>query len=266
MSLLIQACLAIALYLGASLYLWFQLRRQPKLNQGPFLGMAALAIIIHGMLSFQWVVTPDGLDFGLLPMSSALFFAINLVVLLSSLQKPLHNLFLGLFPITLIILLVSLFTERSSELAVAISHGISLHIIFSILAYSLLTIASFHAVLLAWQNWHLHNRQSGGWLQTHMPPLQTMEALLFELLWCGFFLLTLSLVTGLFFIDDFFAQQLAHKTFFSIAAWFFYAVLLWGHHVRGWRGNLAIRWTLGGFIALALSYTGSKFVLEVLLG
>ena len=78
-------------------------------------------------------------------------------------------------------------------------------------------------------------------------------------------LLTLSLVTGVIFVDDIFAQQLAHKTFFSILAWCIYAVLLWGRHQLGWRSQTAARWTFGGFVALMLAYFGSKFVLELLL-
>ncbi len=69
----------------------------------------------------------------------------------------------------------------------------------------------------------------------------------------------------LIFFEDFFAQHLAHKTFFSIFSWIFFAILLWGRHTQGWRGKTAVRWTLSGFITLAVAYWGTKFVLEVLL-
>ena len=45
-----------------------------------------------------------------------------------------------------------------------------------------------------------------------------------------------------------------------------YPLVLLGRHLRGWRGQLALRWTLAGFIALLLAYVGSRFVVEVLLG
>jgi len=32
-----------------------------------------------------------------------------------------------------------------------------------------------------------------------------------------------------------------------------------------WRGRLALRWTLAGFVALMLAYVGSRFVIEVVL-
>ena len=88
---------------------------------------------------------------------------------------------------------------------------------------------------------------------------------MFELVWAGFILLSLSIATGFIFIDDFMAQKLSHKTFFSIASWVIYAVLLWGRTALGWRGMQAVKWTLGGFSALMLAYFGSKLVLEVIL-
>ena len=98
-----------------------------------------------------------------------------------------------------------------------------------------------------------------------MPPLQTMEALLFDIVWAGFLFLTLSIITGAIFIEDMLAQKLSHKTVFSILSWLIYAVLLTGHQIQGWRGASAVRWVLGGFAALMLAYFGSKLVIEVIL-
>ena len=50
-----------------------------------------------------------------------------------------------------------------------------------------------------------------------------------------------------------------------MSAWFVFAVLLWGHHTLGWRGVIAIRWTLTGFVLLLLAYFGSKLVIEIIL-
>ena len=268
MSTLISGSAAIALYLCASLFLGLQLRQHPNLKVAPLLALSLLAIVLHGITSYQWIVTDNGIDFSLLPMASAIFLTINLIVLLSSLRKPLHNLFLLLFPLTVVVLLFALTTDSSGTkrtLEYAIPTDIGIHIILSVLAYSLLTIATCQALLLAWQNWRLRHHHLGGWLGQAIPPLQTMEELLFEVLWSGFILLTLSLITGLLFVDDLLAQHLAHKTVFSIIAWLFYGILLCGHHLKGWRGNTAIRLTLTGFVAIVLGYWGSKFVLEFLL-
>ena len=45
-----------------------------------------------------------------------------------------------------------------------------------------------------------------------------------------------------------------------------FAALLAGRRVYGWRGRVAVRWTLAGFLALVLAYIGTKFVIEIILG
>ena len=92
-----------------------------------------------------------------------------------------------------------------------------------------------------------------------------MEKLLFELIWIGFILLTLSVASGFIFLDDMFAQHLVHKTILSIIAWCIFAILLYGRHAQGWRGTTAIKLTIAGFVVLMLAYFGSKFVLEIIL-
>jgi len=118
--------------------------------------------------------------------------------------------------------------------------------------------------VLSVQNSFLHKHQPGGLIRL-LPPLKTMETLLFDAIIIGFICLSLSLVSGMIFLENMFAQHLAHKTILSILAWLVFAILLAGRWLAGWRGRTAIRWTLGGFISLMLAYFGSKFVLEVIL-
>jgi ABC-type uncharacterized transport system permease subunit len=98
-----------------------------------------------------------------------------------------------------------------------------------------------------------------------LPPLQTLEFSMFQIIAFGFFLLSLGLISGLMFLKDMFAQHLVHKTVLSIIAWLVFAILLWGRHRFGWRGRTAIRYTLSGFGSLMLAYFGSKLVLELIL-
>ena len=105
-----------------------------------------------------------------------------------------------------------------------------------------------------------------GYLQS-LPPLLSLEELLFRILWAGFLLLTLTLASGMLFSEEIFGRplQFTHKVVFGILAWLIFAALLAGRQVYGWRGRKALRLTLAGFLALVLAYIGSKFVLEVLL-
>ena len=99
----------------------------------------------------------------------------------------------------------------------------------------------------------------------NLPPLQTMESLLFEMIWTGLILLTLGMISGTIFIDDLFAQHLVHKTILSIIAWAIFAALLTGRQLKGWRGITASKWTLWGCLFLMLGYFGSKLVIEFIL-
>ncbi|WP_194720698.1 cytochrome C assembly family protein [Noviherbaspirillum malthae] len=147
------------------------------------------------------------------------------------------------------------------------------HVAIAILAYSSLTIAAFHAVLMALQESQLHappGEARGRWLAVaieRLPALLTMERLLFRLISFGFALLTLTVLSGVFFSEELFgtAFRWDHKTIFTMLSWALFGLLLAGRFWRGWRGKTALRFTLTGFATLLLAYVGSRFVLEVVL-
>lgn len=144
--------------------------------------------------------------------------------------------------------------------------GFRLHFLSAMLAYSLFTLAAAHAVFMGFAEKKLHQRQLSRRMAS-MPPLLAMEALLFRMLTMAFVLLTLALGSGLLYSELLFGKpfSLDHKTFFAITSWLIFATLLIGRHIYGWRGRIALRWTLAGFAVLLLAYVGSRFVAEVLL-
>lgn len=255
--------LAIFLYLSAGLYCVLRFIKVQPVQRRGLLILAACALLFHGGGIFGLSVAQSGVQLGFFSVSSLIFWVINLIVLISSVKKSLHNLFILLFPLSALAVTASLI-GRNVDAQINLDHSLASHVVLSILAYSLLTIATLQALLLAYQNHQLKQKQGIGQIRL-LPPLQTMESLLFELLWAGQLLLTFSILSGAWFIEDIFAQHLAHKTVFSIAAWLIYALLLLGRHRLGWRGYTAIRWTLAGFALLMLAYFGSKVVLELIL-
>ncbi|MGD8176590.1 cytochrome C assembly family protein [Marinimicrobium sp. ARAG 43.8] len=263
MTTLLLNSLAAALYLLAGAYLAWTVRVGQEPRRQYLFAAVAVALLVHGLGVFSQVMVDNTVELGFFRVSSLLFWVINLIVLASSLRKPLHNLFIPLLPLSAVGVLASLLGQGAGH-PIVLDYALASHVLLSILAYSLLTIATLQALLLAWQNHQLKHRHPTGRVRL-LPPLQTMEALLFELLWAGHIALTLSILSGFVFLDDLFAQHLVHKTVFSLAAWVIYSVLLWGRHQLGWRGYTAIRWTLGGFVLLMLAYFGSKLVLELIL-
>jgi len=145
------------------------------------------------------------------------------------------------------------------------SSGTTLHILSSVMAFGVFSIAGVYALFVAVIDYFLRHHHLNPFVRA-LPPLETLERLLFQLITIGFILLTASLLSGLVFVDDLFSQHLAHKTILSIMAWMLFGLLLWGRWRYGWRGRNAVRLTLAGIVLLVLAYFGSKFVLESILG
>jgi ABC-type uncharacterized transport system permease subunit len=166
---------------------------------------------------------------------------------------------------------VTMVIEAITPTPPAITHSdmpaFQLHLAVAFAAYALFTIAALHAVLIALAEKHLHKAVPPA-MVADLPPLLTLEKLLFRMIQVGFVLLTLTLASGILFSEQIFGKPLIlnHQTGFGIASWVIFGALLLGRRIQGWRGRTAIHWTLAGFITLMLAYMGVKFVMEVLLG
>lgn len=224
---------------------------------------ALVAIAAHAVLLYPAIITPGGLNLGFVYAASLVALTSACLLAVSTFFQPVGNLGIVVFPVAAAT--IGLLLAWPGERLVAdASWQLETHILASLLAYSILALAVFQSILLSIQDRHLRNRQPGGFIRA-LPPLAVMESLLFQMIATGFALLSLALVTGFLFLEDIFAQHLVHKTTLSIIAWFVFGILLWGRWRFGWRGQTALRWTIGGFIFLMLAYFGSKFVLELVL-
>ncbi|MBE8190091.1 MAG: cytochrome c biogenesis protein CcsA [Candidatus Thioglobus sp.] len=219
--------------------------------------------ILAQALSFSDFWAGNGIIFGLANAAVFVAWLITILLFLASISKPVHALGIFLYPLAALVIIFSLiFPDTNAKI---IPLNLASHIFLSMSAYALLTLAVCQSVLLKIQEKHLHERQINRFI-SKLAPLQTMEQLLFQSLRIGFYLLTLSLISGFVFIDDLFAQHLVHKTTLSLLAWIIFATLVFGRKLFGWRGKQPINAIQVGFGLLLLAYFGSKFVLERLLG
>ncbi len=265
--------LAAALYAGLAGHLWRTRWRGPALDHpggGLALGERGLllvALLAHGASLRMAIFDGETMRFGFaIAISVMLWLAIALYWIESFYARMDGLQVLGLPTAAVAALLPAVFPDGHA-LSNAGSGAFRLHFLMAMLAYSLFTLAALHALLMAVAERKLHQGRISPFLAA-LPPLLTMEALLFRLIHVAFVLLTLTLVSGVFFSETLFGKALSfnHKTIFAILSWLIFAALLTGRHLRGWRGRLALRWTLAGFVALLLAYVGSRFVLEVILG
>ena len=139
-----------------------------------------------------------------------------------------------------------------------------IHISLALFSYSTLTIGALYALQLAWLDHKLKTKKALA-INPNLPPLLMVERQLFNIILIGTLLLTGTLLTGFFFVQDMFAQGKAHKGVLSFIAWLVYSVLLWGHYQKGWRGRKVTWFAVAGATLLTLAYFGSRFVREIIL-
>jgi ABC-type uncharacterized transport system permease subunit len=259
---------ALIAYATAFTLLW---RRLPALRQGeiPNKSPAIVAVffgaLLHAGVLASCACDTDGIDLGVLKALSLSGLVTLLIVLVSSLRQPLENLLLPVLPLTMLGLAAQLAWPTAPQNIIGHQPALEIHIMLSILAYSLFTLAALQALLLANQHHALHARRPSVFAHI-LPPLEDMETLLFRMISAGFVLLTFALLTGFMYLENIFAQHLVHKTILSIIAWAVFGALLIGRYSMGWRGQTAVRWTLSGYAVLLLAFIGSKIALEWVLG
>lgn len=237
----------------------------PEQSPNLLIALSAVGAALHGLANYLVIWSDGSLHLGIQSSASLVTWIMLLFVLLTSLRLPVQNLLVLILPLATLGVLSLLATPTVPTLPTAsLGDPLIWHILISIVAYSILFMAACQSVLLAVLEHRLKTRKTLRLLRL-LPPLQTMESLLFGLLWAGIIALTIAIGTGFVFLNDMFEQRVVHHTLLSLASWFLYAVLLAGHKLLGWRGTTAVRWTLIAFSLLVLAYFGSKFVIEVLL-
>jgi len=259
--------LAVGCYALAGAMLAWRLMRPADQPRGSTpLAIGALGAVAHAVAIGLGIAGTGTVNVGIEIAASIMGLIVVVMFLLTSRLQPAENLGAVIFPASAaIVALAWLVPERAVPLP-QVSAALVAHLVVALLAYALLSLAVVQALFIAWQERRLRSHPRGP-LRANLPPLQTMERLMFRMVTAGFALLTLTLVSGAVFSEELFGRPFVftHHVVLSVFAWIVFAVLLAGHWRFGWRGRSAARWTVSGFALLVLAYFGSKFVLEVLL-
>lgn len=260
---LLLAVLAAGLYITGAGRQWLTAKGTATPDRGLLLGTTGAAALCHLASLATTMVTEQGLNLAMFQVGSLISLVIVLLLLFSAWRKPVDNLFIGLLPLAAVVSLLAAVLPHK-VLMTDMSYALVWHILLSVLAFSLFTIASVQAVLVMLQDHQLRQHQTRGLLRS-LPPLQTMDALLFEMIWLGMILLSAAFAIGWPVVVDLKGQHLVHKVAFATIGWAVFATLLFGRYRFGWRGPVAGKWTLTGTGFLILAYFGSQFVLEYIL-
>lgn len=233
------------------------------------------AIVLHGAGLYMAILqSTSHLHLGwALALSAALWLGM-VVFWLESLVMRIDGLLLILLPAASLVSAVAAVFHQGYPVSNAGDEWLRIHLLIALTAYGLITVAALQSMLMASLDHYLHRPvadiQERGTLSRafdSLPPLLVQERLLFRLIWISFTILTLTVITGSLVSQRLTGMlfPLDHKTIFTLLSWLTFAVLLAGRHLRGWRGRKALRWTLLGFAFVLLSYSGSRFVIDVIL-
>jgi ABC-type uncharacterized transport system permease subunit len=256
------------MYVGLAWHFWRTRWRGAGASKGLQAWERAALLVplaLHGWLLYQGLASAE-LRFGFAQALSAMMFLGIAVYWIESLFYSLEGMQPLLLPLAAAAVpLPALFPGLASSGAHAQAPEFRLHLALAMAAYGLSVIALLHAALMAVLERRLNRKDSGFF--ANLPPLLTLEQLLFRVIAAAFVFLSLTLLTGIAFSEELFGRALRfdHKTVFALLSWLTFGLLLAGRSLHGWRGRTAVRWTLSGFLMLLFAYVGSRFVLEVVL-
>ncbi|VFR21878.1 FIG001154: CcsA-related protein [plant metagenome] len=275
--------LAALAYAVPGLLLWRTLARGGTVSAGKASHVTLLTALVlqvtalHGSilagdsLQLNWALALSAATW----LGMSMYWLENLVLRADGLQ-------LLLLPLAALTCLLAACFPEAQIVAHAGNPWLRAHLLISLAAYGFITIAALHSILMAIIDRHLHRpldtaaalpEDTSGRLSIFerlmdsMPPLLVQEQQLFRLIWMGFSMLTLAVGSGSISSMQITGAVLPldHKTIFTLLSWLTFGGLLLGRHIRGWRGRVALRWTLTGFAFMLLAYSGSRFVIEVIL-
>ena len=261
---------AIVCYLLVAFWLGAALRRGAMAEGGArnrWLLLTLVGLVAHTLALATDLASGHGLNLALTNAFSLIAWVVVTLFLITALRCPIDNLGVVILPVAALSLAAEWLWPGMQLVPAGSTLARRSHITVSLLAYSLIILGATQSLLLLVQEKQLRSKHTGGFMRA-LPPLQTMEDLMVQMVAVGFFLLTLTLLTGVFFSEAVFGAplKLNHHILLSVLAWVVFALFLLGRWRLGWRGRTAVYWVLGGALLLVLGYFGTKFVAEVLLG
>jgi ABC-type uncharacterized transport system permease subunit len=130
------------------------------------------------------------------------------------------------------------------------------HVILALFSYAIFGVAALQACILALQLKFLRHQPSHA-LLSKLPPVETMQNLMFTSISLGFIGLTVAIVLGLVFFEQG-GHLVLGKGSITLFAWAVYAGLLLAHFKLGLKLRMGVLWTILAWLGLTLAYFGTK--------
>lgn len=231
--------------------------RQNRAYRRLALVSAIIALICHGVALQQRIFdVSTGQNLSLLNLGAAVSLLICMVMTIVASRDRGWFLLPIVYSFAMINLAVASIFPNEFITHLEARPGLMIHIGLALFAYSTLVIAALYALQLAWLDYLLKHKKL--MLTASMPPLLSIERKMLHITQIGVVLLTLTLATGLLYMEHLFSAENIHKALLSTIAWIVYLTLLWGHYQRGWRGRSVVWSSFIGVLLLTCAYFGSR--------
>jgi ABC-type uncharacterized transport system permease subunit len=265
--------IAAFLYRVAALGIYFS-ERSAKPRELPWVRPAvAIGLCGQGYLIYEALFTYGTPHFGMALALSITLFCCTFILFVESFFSRIGSLLMFVLPLAAVSAILPILLPGSPLGKDTASFVFRMHLLLSILSYSLMTLALIQGLMLtaldkwlrAGKGYETASRDGRVSIVQNLPSVIDMEKVLFRLLWIGFLVLTAAIIFGMMFTNQLYGTSIRfdHKTVTTCLAWVIFGILLWGHHLLGWRGRFAARWVVIGFCMLMVSYIGIRLVVEL---
>lgn len=235
--------------------------------------MTLIGLIFHGIelyiriLNYH-VANPDAF-YALGHSISMVALFVTALFVLASMARAMINLGLAILPTTLLGLLAGRWLNPDNQIGINLQAGFEWHFALGIITFSVLSLTFAQSLLIIVQENQLrdHSRPASAVSLVSLPALQSMETLLFQLLWLGFIVLSLTLGSGFLANNAQYGTPLVfnHHTLLTLLTWLGYCILLGGRTFLFWRGRQAAFYTIICYSLFLLGYFGPRIVKELII-
>lgn len=223
---------------------------------------AAIGLTLWGTLDTGLISGPS-LHISLITATALATILVQGMYLVGLWRHGIRGLGLILLPVTAIpLILIPVLPHESAD---HIIHTSSLletgHLLISLIAYALLTLAALHAVMYLLLDRSLKKKQLHPIMQS-MPSLFELEDHLFAQVRAATWLLAIGILTGLTWqwIDFGRFALLNHKVLLALISFAVLALLLAQRKKAAWHGKRASRMVIAAYTLLLLAYFGVKLI------
>ena len=226
------------LYGAAALTLWRVARSADAAGAFGAIGswplrLMPLALVLHA-ISLAWPWETGGFHFVFAQAISAMLWIGLFLLWIQSRRFAVDALRLLVLPLAVVGVVLPWFFPGADLGHPADRPLFVPHLIAGTLAYGVLMLGALDALLMLGVQRDLHRPSGSGgslwsrWLG-QLPPLLTLEKVLFQFIGTGFILLLLTTLSGMLFSEQVFGRpfRLEHKTIFSLLSLGFFGVLFY---------------------------------------